>query len=449
MSNNMQMQTTFYEQELHGDIANKIETIIISSVLISPQTQATNFLLKVPKYWLTEEYYPYYEAIQKAYENKQLDSAYIFSLLINEYRQQENNVMLMLANKHIITNIDDYLSFLEQKYILRQQYELGKKLYYATNEYKIINIEQEIYNHKLLNREQYSIKTFAEWDSFYKENSINIQKYELGIPFLDETLDKGIELGQLVLISGEFEAGKTSLVLQILENLSKNHKTCLFSFEFPIHTHILKRHKFFKKMIETNKLTKENVESIKNNMIIIDEGTEISEIENRIVSLAISGIKFFAIDSQMCIFNENFAGLGEKEESSKFEILQRLAKKHNIVIMLIVQTSKTDDTSPMGSKKGAYFSSIMIRIENVVDEKTKEIDHSRKKIVFQKNKQTGKNHIHNVFFDKETRIFYGNDISNSSVVKQTQAIKEQVITMKEMDFIMNNKRNDIEIPFDF
>lgn len=70
MSNNMQMQTTFYEQELHGDIANRIETIIISSVLISPQTQATNFLLKVPKYWLTEEYYSYYEAIQKAYENK-------------------------------------------------------------------------------------------------------------------------------------------------------------------------------------------------------------------------------------------------------------------------------------------------------------------------------------------------------------------------------------------
>ena len=130
MSNNMQMQTTFYEQELHGDIANRIETIIISSVLISPQTQATNFLLKVPKYWLTEEYYPYYEAIQKAYENKQLDGAYIVSLPINEYRQQENNVMLMLANKHIITNIDDYLSFLEQKYILRQQYELGKKSHY-------------------------------------------------------------------------------------------------------------------------------------------------------------------------------------------------------------------------------------------------------------------------------------------------------------------------------
>ena len=167
----LQMQTTFYEQELHGDIANRIETIIISSVLISPQTQATNFLLKVPKYWLTEEYYPYYEAIQKAYENKQLDGAYIVSLLINEYRQQENNVMLILANQHIITNIDDYLGFLEQKYILRQQYELGKKLYYATNEYKVINIEQEIYNHKLLNREQYSIKTFAEWDSFYKENS--------------------------------------------------------------------------------------------------------------------------------------------------------------------------------------------------------------------------------------------------------------------------------------
>ena len=46
----LQIQTTFYEQELHGDIANRIETIIISSVLISPQTQATNFLLKVPKY---------------------------------------------------------------------------------------------------------------------------------------------------------------------------------------------------------------------------------------------------------------------------------------------------------------------------------------------------------------------------------------------------------------
>lgn len=182
MSNNMQIQTTFYEQELHGDIANRIETIIISSVLISPQTQATNFLLKVPKYWLTEEYYPYYEAIQKLMRINSLMVLILFHYsLMNT--DNKNNVMLMLANKHIITNIDDYLSFLEQKYILRQQYELGKKLYYATNEYKVINIEQEIHNHKLLNREQYSIKTFAEWDKFYKENSINIQKYELGIPF--------------------------------------------------------------------------------------------------------------------------------------------------------------------------------------------------------------------------------------------------------------------------
>lgn len=440
------MKTTFYNQELYGNIANKIETSIITSVIMSPEQHATSFLSKIPKYWFTEEYYPYYEAIQKAHENKKLDTTYIYSLLINEYRQQEEKVMLILANTHIIVTIDDYIPLLEQKYLLRQQAKLSKKLQYATDEYKVLNIEQEIQDHKLLYREQYSIKTFAEWDKFYKENHINIQKYELGIPFLDETLDKGIELGQLVLISGEFEAGKTSLVLQILENLSKHHKTCLFSFEFPIHTHILKRHKFFKKMIETSRLTQENVENIKNNMVIIDEGTEISEIENRIVSLFISGIKFFAIDSQMCIFNENFEGLGEKEESSKFEILQRLAKKHNIVIILIVQTSKLDNTSPMGSKKGAYFSSIIIRIENVIDEKTKEINHSRKRIVFQKNKQTGKNDIHNVYFDKETRLFYSNDIPNKKYI--IQPTQTETITQQEFDQLIKNTKR-VEIPFNF
>lgn len=33
-------------------------------------------------------------------------------------------------NQHIIANIYEYLSFLGQKYILRQKYNLSEKLYY-------------------------------------------------------------------------------------------------------------------------------------------------------------------------------------------------------------------------------------------------------------------------------------------------------------------------------
>lgn len=69
----------------------------------------------------------------------------------------------------------------------------------------------------------------------------------------------------------------------------------------------------------------------------------------------------------------------EEQESEKFSNLANLAHKFYIVIFLIVQTSKNDTKSPLGSKKGGHYNSITIRIkynknhdkENYQDENTR------------------------------------------------------------------------------
>ena len=74
---------------------------------------------------------------------------------------------------------------------------------------------------------------------YMKQNNVKFEKYELGINFLDITLHGGIELHKLVLVSGEYEAGKTSLCLQIMRNLAKNHKCAYFCFEFPANKYVI------------------------------------------------------------------------------------------------------------------------------------------------------------------------------------------------------------------
>ncbi len=223
-------------------------------------------------------------------------------------------------------------------------------------------------------------KYYWEWEEFFKSKP-KIEKIQTGINFLDSISDGGFEVGQLILLSGDPEAGKTLLGIQYITNAQKNHKVTYFGFEFSVRKHI-----------ET--LNSKNFKINKENYFIDDLSCEINDLVSQIRGLAREGHKLFIIDSQMKIQAPIVGRTIEEVETIKFTTLAELAKRLQVIIILIIQNSKNDSYAPTGSRKGAHEAHVMIRIEKIKSGELKHIkDYNERskhrKVLILKNKQTG------------------------------------------------------------
>ncbi|RKV61846.1 ATPase domain-containing protein [Helicobacter pylori] len=221
---------------------------------------------------------------------------------------------------------------------------------------------------------------YWEWEEFFK-SKLKIEKIHTGIDFLDNISDGGFEVGQLILLSGDPEAGKTLLGIQYITNAQQQHKVTYFGFEFSVRKHI-----------ET--LNSKGFKINKENYFIDDISCEINDLASQIRGLAKEGHKLFIIDSQMKIQAPIVGRTIEEVETSKFTTLADLAKRLQVIIILIIQNSKNDSYAPTGSRKGAHEAHVMIRIEKIKSGELKHIkDYNERgkyrKVLILKNKQTG------------------------------------------------------------
>ncbi|MFP6108872.1 ATPase domain-containing protein [Helicobacter pylori] len=223
-------------------------------------------------------------------------------------------------------------------------------------------------------------KYFWEWEEYFK-NKPPIEKIETGINFLDAITDGGIELGQIVLLSGDPEAGKTLLGVQCLMHAQQQHKVTYFGFEFSVRKHI-----------ET--LKDKNFKVKGENYFIDDQSCELNDLISQIRSLSKEGHKVFLIDSQMKIQAPVIGRTIEEIETSKFSALSECARNLQVLIIFIIQNSKNDSYTPTGSRKGGHEAHLMIRIERLKRNQLPEIKDftertKHRRILILKNKQTG------------------------------------------------------------
>lgn len=400
------------QQQNINSLLTNIEAIIFVS-LFDFKSRVPYFLQAVPKEWLTEEAKNIHNLFTQLYydNNKPFEFLYFVESNLNNISSETLEILMTSIPT---SNFEKYYTILQNNYLFAMQRIIGQTLLQSD---KIENLQELSENIALSNNE---IRTISQWINYY-QNQKKIFKYETGVNFLDVALKGGIELSQLVLISGEYEAGKTSLALQILEFLSYNHKTALFSFEFPIKKYIIKKHEKLSLEVLHGFKTQLQLESILNNMYIIDDGMEITQVTNNIIYLQSLGVKFFCIDSQMRLNMEDSRSM-EEQESEKFASLANLAHKFDIVIFLIVQTSKNDTRSPLGSKKGGHYSSITIRIEhNKSKDKENYHDENTRTIIIQKNKQTGIHGRYVVDFDIENLTFHSPNVINYKDFRDSQS----------------------------
>ncbi|GAA9266244.1 hypothetical protein HpHA225_15360 [Helicobacter pylori] len=283
-----------------------------------------------------------------------------------------------------ILEADSYPDYLNLKsdfktYLCFQMQEtLANKLKEATR-------KSEVFDYDFLNKYislgfNRNGKYYWEWEEFFATKP-KIEKIHTGINFLDNISDGGFEVGQLILLSGDPEAGKTLLAIQYITNAQQQHKVTYFGFEFSVRKHI-----------ET--LNSKAFKLNKENYFIDDQSCEINDLVSQIRGLAKEGHKLFIIDSQMKIQAPIVGRTIEEVETIKFTTLADLAKRLQVIIILIIQNSKNDSYAPTGSRKGAHEAHIMIRVERIKNGELKHINDynergKHRKILILKNKQTG------------------------------------------------------------
>lgn len=208
-----------------------------------------------------------------------------------------------------------------------------------------LKLKKQYYQNKLLMLELLNVKneklTLTARELKLKvNNKPKAIRYETGISILDKELRGGFEVGSLIQLAGQSFAGKTTLFLNIIANISKYTKASFFNFEMG-DRRIVKR---------LNDLLTE--EDQWDNLLINADTRNINDLIMEITILANDGIKFFAIDSRMKLRKD-----GSEAEYQKIALMSSMlsecAIKNDIIILMVNQISEEDLKSQRLSFKGS------------------------------------------------------------------------------------------------
>lgn len=384
------------------DTLESLEQEILLS-MVHYKEDIDEFLGKTPRQVFSKKGSIILDKILALQSKKALSTHSLLNALTTE--QQGDEYVLELFSKSPNSSFVNLSQELIIAYKLKMQKENGLKMIKASDNNTLLDLSML---EKAVESNEY--KNLAQWIDYYSTRPEQ-PKFKTKISFLDSVFDGGIEVAQLVLISGDPEAGKTTLGLQMLENISHYAKVGFFSFEFTIEQYIRA------KQAERKPPNLEN-------MYIINEGYELYTIAQNIKNLYRQGVKVFLIDSQMRITSPNGRNM-EEEESLKFSLLAKLCHSMGILVFLIVQTSKSDRDNPMGSKKGGHEASVIIRIEHCKAEieALREFSENSRMVILKKNKQTGKHFKEKVTFNPQTRKFSSIDMPQEEIVERVEMDK--------------------------
>lgn len=384
------------------DTLESLEQEILLS-MVHYKEDIDEFLAITPRQVFSQKGSVILEKILTLQGKKALSTHSLMNALTTE--QQSDEYVLELFSKTPNSSFVNLSQELITAYKLKMQKANGLKMIKASDNNTLLDLSML---EKSVESNEY--KNLAQWIDYYATRPEQ-PKFKTKVSFLDSVFDGGIEVAQLVLISGDPEAGKTTLGLQVLENISHYAKVGFFSFEFTIEQYIRA------KQAERKPPNLEN-------MYIINEGYELYTIAQNIKNLYRQGVKVFLIDSQMRITSPNGRNM-EEEESLKFSLLAKLCHSMGILVFLIVQTSKSDRDNPMGSKKGGHEASVIIRIEHCKAEieALREFSENSRMVILKKNKQTGKHFKEKVAFNPQTRKFSSIEVGGGEIVESVEMDK--------------------------
>jgi len=338
-------------------------------------------------------------------------------LLELQTKSLEPNFLFDILAKTPTSNFQYFTFQLSELYNKRQLYLMSLKiqedLKTQTSFAIIKSVNEETDNLTLSGVSVSRAKSYNEWAKFYLDKG-EIAKYKTGVSFIDEGLKGGVETGQLILVMGDPEAGKTLMSTQILKNVADDQLSLFFCFEFTVR-------KFIDNQIQINA----NYSS--DNLLIVNDGYDIRDITLEIILFAKRGGKFALIDSQMRVENSDNGGTVEQSESEKFSVLAKLCHRLDIIILYIAQQGKDDSRSgvhsPMGSKKGGHEASQIWYIETLkkeYDEDGNDINAKKRNFIISKNKQNGVHFKKEIVLDTKVLKFKRPYVHGEKVIEYSE-----------------------------
>ena len=285
-------------------------------------------------------------------ENKPIDEEFIKATLQKE-KLFDEQVMLEILIKNPVSDVTQYVDQLKE---LSRKRKLDAM---AMNMQKMIRDDnaspdevQAMLEIELQQLEESSGlgQPITMQQAIYEyEHMQEPPKIQTGIRKLDEMLCGGIEPAQLVHIGGEKNVGKTTIMKQILYNTSNGFDSLFFSFEMPA----WKMAKYTKQMKGAADLNRYRI--IDTQMM---KSTDVMDVARMIrMQHRKNNIRFVLIDSKMKLTHKTFKGSNDSDRKGDIDaILNAVVQETGIVLMMIVQLSKSDIKDGSMSSYGSGLS---------------------------------------------------------------------------------------------
>ncbi len=325
----------------------ELEQLILSSCIQTDKFLEVSEIIQ-EKHFTKEHHKSIWNTLKKLEDKSNFISAEMVAIELNKKDIETIGTLKLLLFKTPMPNLKILAVELIEWFNKRELYKLSIAIQESLTEKKTSAEIIKVIDDKTIDLDQgieSRAKSYAQWE-IEKESKAPIPKYPTKVSFIDSALQSGINAGQFILLMGDPEAGKTVLATQILRNIVTNGFIGLFfSFEFTVDDFISQNQE---KKREFNK----------DNLQIINDGYDLSDVSREIKIWAKRGCRFVLIDSQMRVSNSENKGTVEQSESEKFSTLAKLCHSLNIIIVFIAQQGKEDTKggthSPMGTKKGAH-----------------------------------------------------------------------------------------------
>lgn len=205
-------------------------------------------------------------------------------------------------------------------------------------------------------------------------------KYSTGIDKIDNHLGGGFQTGIFINVGGESFAGKSTLCLNILANMSISKKTAWFNFEMG--------ERLFSKKLQEMKLNDNQLD----NLYIEEDSRNIDDLLKEMELLIEDGYFCFCIDSKMKLNG----GKGREDYQKNSDISTRLsefAQIKDVIIIFINQMNEEDIKNKRLALKGSgdqkYDSDIILFVVLEEDkDNMKKVEDRKRFLICTKNRQT-------------------------------------------------------------
>lgn len=392
----------------------------------NPEVNSSVYQINIERALLSSIFFDGYETLESMCEKIKVEMFYLpahqelYRVLLELYKEDmpldeemvrtrtdkkklDDSVLLEVLSCNPITNVKVYIDTVIENFKRREIEKLSiliKKMVHEEcldGDAMLTTLSQQIMTIESHDIKFTDVKTGKEMKEEYK-NRPKIERLPTYIHWIDSTLDGGIKLGNFVFWSGKKETGKTTMAIQIHENMAMNgHKVGVLPMEFGTQHYLETLDERYPHSDNHKKV------AILENMYLEDRFNDISDVEKTLRNFHKKGVKSVLIDSQLRLTNAGMANTTKAERTADiFSRIGIIAQKLLMTVHIIVQTSKADHDSEEISVKGCidadHEASIWFHLKK---QKSNEL----RDVVIAKNKQNSKRPLVTVKFNPVTKEF--------------------------------------------